>query len=236
MAAFKNARAMFVIPSGELTLVTRPRRQAIILADTLKARDIPVLIEPLLEIHARPEALPDLTKISGLITTSANTIHILATTSVDKALPLWCVGEASADLAKSLGFQKVYAAKGSVKNLLDCLVLENKTEHFLYLRGDVVRFNLKRALSQIGYNIQEACLYQTREAQAFSEETLQAILHGHLRHVLFFSPRTLHVFARLCRAHHCVEACRYLQAVCYGASLAAVAAKGGLPWRKIMLL
>jgi len=227
---------MFVIPPGELTLITRPRRQATLVANKLKTIGVPFLIEPLLEIQTHPEAFPDLTGISMLITTSANAIRVLATTSVDKALPLWCVGEASTAMAKSLGFKKVYTAGGSAKSLFDRLVGESKREQILYLRGDVVHFNLTQALSEEGYTIQEACLYRTFEAQAFSDKALQAMLHHHLRHILFFSLRTLHVFARLCEAHQCVESCQYLQAVCYSSALAKIAAEGGLPWGKIVVL
>jgi uroporphyrinogen-III synthase len=229
---------MFVIPPGELTLITRPRREATLLADQLRATGVPVLIEPLLEVHAHPEALPDLSGITTLVTTSANAIHVLAITTVDRTLPLWCVGEASAATAKSYGFQKVQTAAGSVQSLLDCLRLEDKkvVGQILYLRGDVIRFDLKQALLEKGYKIQEACLYQTQEALAFAEETLQALRDQQLRHVLFFSPRTIRIFARLCRAHHCVEACRSLRAVCYGSSLVTIAVEEGLPWREIVLL
>jgi len=236
MATFEDAATMFVIPSGELTLITRPLREANILADQLKTAGVPVLIDPLLEVHAHPEALPDLMGITTLVTTSANAIHVLAMTSVDRTLPLWCVGEASGATAKSLGFKNVKIAAGSVQSLLSYLVTEDKNGKILYLRGDVIRFDLKQALLEKGYEIQEACLYRTQEAKAFDKKTLQALERQHLRNVLFFSPRTIRIFTSLCHLHQCVESCRFLRAVCHDSSVMTAAAEEGLPWQEIVLL
>ncbi|MEI8294906.1 MAG: uroporphyrinogen-III synthase [Alphaproteobacteria bacterium] len=222
----------------ELTLITRPRREANILASQLRAAGVSVIVDPLLEVVTHPEALPDLAGITTLVTTSANAIHALAMTSVDRTLPLWCVGDASAATAKSLGFQNVQTAGGSVQSLLDCLLTADKQAigQVIYLRGDVIRFDLKHALCERGYLAQEACLYKTQEALTFSEEALQAMLDQHLANVLFFSPRAVRIFARLCHAHQCIDACRSLRAVCYGSLSVATAADGGLPWREIVLM
>jgi len=51
---------------GRRALVTRPRAEAVALAEALAMRGIEAVIEPLLEIHYRDEPAPDLADVQAV--------------------------------------------------------------------------------------------------------------------------------------------------------------------------
>jgi Uroporphyrinogen-III synthase HemD len=91
---------------GLQALVTRPREEAEKLATALAARGIETLIEPMLQVHFRSAASPDLTGVQAVLCTSANGVRALARASAERRLPLLAVGDATAERAHAEGFSR----------------------------------------------------------------------------------------------------------------------------------
>src|SRR5437763_17119109 len=103
---------------GLRALVTRPRAEAVGLADALATRGIEAIVEPLLDIHYREGPAPDLAGVQAVLCTSANGVRALARLSGERQLPLFAVGEASAARARAEGFADVATAGGNVDDLV----------------------------------------------------------------------------------------------------------------------
>ena len=79
-------------------LITRPRDQALELADRLAARGDTALIEPLLTIERIAGVAPQLDGVQALVLTSANAAPALGPWA--RQLPLFAVGAATAGAAR----------------------------------------------------------------------------------------------------------------------------------------
>src|SRR5438552_14106506 len=97
---------------GLRALVTRPRAEAAELAESLAARGIEAIVEPLLEIRYHDAAAPDLSGIQAILCTSANGVRALARLSDERGVPVLAVGEATAARARAAGFAQVESAGG----------------------------------------------------------------------------------------------------------------------------
>lgn len=221
-------------------LITRPQESAISLAHQLKKLGYYVTIDPLIEIipltldlHSQ---LPPLSFFEAVVTTSQQAIRCLSTLTPLRDFPLWCVGSASAKVAKELGFQTIYTAEGSADDLIAKLISTigpSPGKTVLHASGDVMRVNVVEALLKKGIPAQRVILYQTKEADAFSPESLQALKLNALDAALFFSPRTGRVFQNLCRLSNLEHHCKTVMAICLSDSVKTTIQ--GLPWKKIRI-
>ena len=82
-------------------LITRPREQALELADRLAARGDTALIESLLIIEPVAGVVPQLDGVQALVLTSANAAPALGAWAGQ--LPLFAVGAATAEAARRAG-------------------------------------------------------------------------------------------------------------------------------------
>src|SRR5438128_1763386 len=80
-------------------LVTRPREEAESLAAALAARGVDAVLEPMMEVHYRATAAPDLAGVQALLCTSANGARALARSTKERDLLLLAVGDATASRA-----------------------------------------------------------------------------------------------------------------------------------------
>ena len=103
---------------GRRALVTRPRAEAVALAEALAMRGIEAIIEPLLDIHYRDEPAPNLAGVQAVLCTSANGVRALARLSGDRGIALFAVGEATTARARDEGFAQVESAGGNVEELV----------------------------------------------------------------------------------------------------------------------
>ena len=102
-------------------LVTRPRADALALAEALAARGIEAVIEQLVTIRPKTEAGALLDAALGgaqaLLFTSANAARVFAGASPRRDLAVFAVGDATARAAKAAGFTRVESAQGAAAEL-----------------------------------------------------------------------------------------------------------------------
>jgi len=180
-------------------LVTRPREDAEPVARALAERGISVMIEPLLGIEPIPGVTVDPTGLQGLLVTSANGARTLARLLPDRALPVWAVGDASARVARDLGFATVRSAGGDVEDLAALVAAhaDPAAGALLHAAGETVAGDLSARLRETGFAVRRETLYRAVTATRLSPDLCQALQAGTIDLALFFSPRTAATFATL---------------------------------------
>src|SRR5690606_31417821 len=93
-------------------LVTRPRENASSIAKVLAERDIEVLLEPLLDIRPIEHKPIELDGIQAILVTSPAGARALADAVPRRDVPVYVVGDATADILRDNGFEKVESARG----------------------------------------------------------------------------------------------------------------------------
>jgi uroporphyrinogen-III synthase len=173
-------------------VVTRPQADSERTAAALRARGHAVLIAPLLRIE------PVTTEFSGgwggVIITSANAPAAIAGHAArDKLikLPLFAVGERSADAARAAGFTNVTSAGGDVRNLVRLLAARraDAAAPLLYLAGEDRAADLIAELVAHGVAAQMAIVYRA-VAMQFPSALTAALKAGAVDAVLHFSRRS----------------------------------------------
>ena len=205
---------------GRRALVTRPRAEAVALAEALAARGIEAVIEPLLDIHYRDAPAPDLAGVQAVLCTSANGVRALARLTREREVALFAVGEASAARARAEGFLRVESAGGNVDDLARLARERRRPEggRLLHVAGSDVAGDLAGILRESGFAIDRVVLYEARPVSGLSAPAAAALRSGLIDFALFFSPRTAAVFARLADQAELGAALRNVTAVSISAA------------------
>jgi uroporphyrinogen-III synthase len=212
-------------------LVTRPRGEAQALAVLLARRGIEAVVEPLIEIADTGGAPPDLAGVQAVLCTSANGVRALARASAERAVPLFAVGDRTAQAARDAGFAPVESAGGDIADLAALVRRRLRPEagRLMHIAGSAVAGDLAALLGAEGFAVERAVLYEARPAAALTSATARLIEAGKIDVALFFSPRTAAIFTRL--AVEAEIAAGLAAAVAISISRAADAALAGLPFR-----
>lgn len=75
------------------------------------------MVAPLLEIRRLPQPAPDLTDVAALAFTSPNGVEAFAALTPARHLPVFAVGDATADAARACGFRDAFSAEGAIEDL-----------------------------------------------------------------------------------------------------------------------
>src|ERR1700761_7868772 len=124
-------------------LVTRPHPDNEATALALRERGFEVVLAPMLRFEQVPLEEPLDADLAGVIVTSANALRAVGDELATLiTLPLFAVGNHTADEARQHGFAKVISAEGDAAKLLKRLRKEFKSKHgkakvtkLLYLAG-----------------------------------------------------------------------------------------------------
>jgi len=172
-------------------LLTRPAAQSDSFAQSLQARvvGLRVVVSPLMATVFHAVTLPK-EPLQGVILTSqtgAEAAGRLRTQLPDLA---YCVGDRTAQVAREAGF-RVQSAQGDAEALL-ALILREKPQNLIHLRGREARGDLAQRLSAAGVLTQDRVVY-AQEAQLLSDEAV-ALLSGKAPVLVpLFSPRSAEI-------------------------------------------
>ena len=172
-------------------LLTRPAAQSASFAQSLQARveGLRVIVSPLMATVFHEVTLPK-EPLQGVILTSqtgAEAAGRLRTQLPDLA---YCVGDRTAQVAREAGF-RVQSAQGDAEALL-ALILREKPQALIHLRGREARGDLAQRLSAAGVFTQERVVY-AQDAQPLSDEAV-AVLSGKAPVLVpLFSPRSAEI-------------------------------------------
>ncbi|MSP43167.1 MAG: uroporphyrinogen-III synthase [Alphaproteobacteria bacterium] len=214
-------------------LITRPEEDAEPLARAVRALGHDAIIDSMLRITAFDDVQLDTDGVQALLFSSANGVRAFSDISLNRRVPVYTVGEASAAVAREMGFRRVFAAGGDIAALAQLVTESLKPEEgiLMHVSGTVVARELKDLLQKESFNVFRVRLYESEPATQLGEHTIAHFNKGEVDGVLFYSPRTAQIFTDLVVENRLTEACRRVRALCLSEAVAEVADK--LPWRAV---
>lgn len=180
-------------------LVTRPLSVSENLISELLKEGHSVLCSPVLDIQYRDRQVLDLKDVQGFIATSINGVEGLIRSTDVRDIPIYCVGDKTAEVASSKGFRDVKSADGDINTLqqLICHQVDPTSGTLLHAGGARLAGDLKNALEKEGYRYRREIFYDAMAVSDLTAEAKSALKAGELQGVLLFSPHTAKVFCKL---------------------------------------
>lgn len=175
---------------GPVVLLTRPAAASARFAQMLAGFE--TVISPVLQTRFLEPAI-DLTGCDAVVFTSANGVEALAKLTVARDLVAFCVGERTAELARSHGFDAV-SAQGTVADLTGLLAERHAGDQVFYARGQDVAHDLGTLLRSHNIRVVDAVVY-SQESKGLSSAATKLLKSQAKVLVPLFSPRTATIFA-----------------------------------------
>jgi uroporphyrinogen-III synthase len=206
-------------------LVTRPEPDALRLKAALEARGHAATVEPLLQVSFDDPEPIDLDGVQALIATSRNALRALKSHPAladARTLPLFAVGEATANEARTLGFAIVVSGAGNAEELVVHMMsaLDPAGGLLLHLAGETLAGDLAGALETHGFRVVRSVIYRMLSSAALSEDTFEQLAMGEIQGVILLSPRTAHIYASLMRKQGLASIARTLAHFCLSPAVA----------------
>jgi uroporphyrinogen-III synthase len=184
-------------------LVTRPESDAERTAAALRQHGHVVVIAPLLRIEPILDPPIEAQPWGAILITSANAAAAIALHKRKSALldiPVFAVGDRSAESMRATGFAKVISAGGAVADLMRLAVERFKPQTpLLYLAGEDRAADLAGALAAKGFIVQTVVLYRAVVAKLLPKDAVDA-LTASVDGVLHFSRRSAEAYVESARA------------------------------------
>ena len=216
-------------------LVTRPDADAAILKERLIAMGLEPVLNPLLSIAYQDGPALNLDGVQAILITSANGMRAFMRRNEERDLPVFTVGDTSAQVAREAGFKHVQSAASDV-HALAALVrdrLTPETGALLHVAASRVAGDLIGELSGDGFDIHREILYEAQTARHLQTETIEAMKQGQLDAALLYSPRTAKTFVSLIEAAGLETACRSITIFCLSAAVGKAIER--ISWRDIRI-
>lgn len=212
-------------------LVTRPEPDAERTAAALRARGHAVVVAPLIRIEAVADAEIGNGPWGAILITSANAAPAVAAHARFeelRRLPVFAVGERSAQAMRAAGFAHVTSADGNVRDLARLVTKRMQPgTPLLYLAGADRSGDLAGELGVGGFAVRTAVIYRAVAAAVFSRATVEALAGG-IDGALHFSRRSAEAYVNAAHAAGLREAALKQPAhFCLSAQVAAPLAQAG---------
>ncbi len=202
-----------------VVLLTRPLLLSSPSMARLRQLGYGVFHEPLLTIRPLAAPRPSFTTRPVVIITSRVVFDVLASRKEDVDVfldaPCYCVGEKTAQAARSFGFTDIRRAVSDSEELARCLIRqESKNLPILHIGGEDRKETFYDKLREAGWpEIRVWRVYKAEAAKVLSQELLSLLFHNKIDAALFYSSRTACVFSELIRQNKVESCCSSLTAI-----------------------
>ena len=216
-------------------LVTRPHPDNEATAARLRAKGFEVLLAPMLRLESVPFH-DDGAPYGAIVVTSANALRAIEAhlkASPLPTLPLFAVGEHTADVARSFGFKQVISAAGDGKTLRDCVLAAAKSKRLkkksrlLYLAGADLARDLAGELGEMGFTVETKTTYRMIPSAKLPRETSEAFAANRIEAVLHYSRRSARAFLDLAGAAGVEISALSVPQFCISSDVASVVREAG---------
>ena len=217
-------------------LVTRPRPDGEATAARLRAKGFEVLLAPMLRFepvafHDDPDA-----HYGAVIVTSANALRAIEAKLEGShllGLPLFAVGEHTAQAARAAGFAKVISAASDAAGLRERILASvkakalKKTSPLLFLAGADLARDLPGELGERGFTVVTQTTYRMVALSSLPDETRAAFAANGIEAVLHYSRRSARAFIEAVRGAGVEISALSLPQCCLSAGIATVLRDAG---------
>lgn len=204
--------------------LTRPHAEAERTADALRQRGHEVLVAPLMRVE--PIAADLSGAWSAIIITSANAPAAVARNpacAALMALPVFAVGDRSAEAARAAGFPTVTSAEGDARDLVRVITEQHaasSSEPMLYLAGEDRAADVAGELAARGIRAGMRIVYRAVSAP-YPDELIEALKGGEIDTVLHYSRRSADNYVAGARAAGITASALKPRHVCLAEAVAA---------------
>lgn len=207
-------------------LVTRPEPDASLTAERLRAAGYEVLVAPMLETVFSTEPLDD-KGMGNFVVTSRNGVRALAklvSQETRDATTLYTVGDATAALARDVGFKHVRSAAGAVDDLVELIGPANTddSKQLIYVCGRDRKGRLEDKLQANGWQVDVAVRYYSDSVDHFSPDILDAFKNQTIDAVLLYSNRTAEALEGLIKQHNLSQSANSIKFFCLAKGIESV--------------
>lgn len=206
-------------------LVTRPEPDAMKLAGLLQARGLDATVEPLLRVAYDECDEVELSGATALVATSRYGLRSLMGRSQlaeARRIPVFTVGQATAQEARRLGFEQVLVGPGTAAELVPTVaaMLDASEGLIVHLAGQALAVDVKAELEELGFRVRQPVVYRMQAAEALSPSTIDQLNDGEVEGVILMSAGTARVYTRLVQRHRLRLVCQQLVHFCLSPSTA----------------
>ena len=207
-------------------LVTRPEPDASLTAERLRAMGYEVLVAPMLKTVLSTDPLDDI-GTGNFVVTSRNGVRALAklvSQETRDATTLYTVGDATAALARDVGFKHVRSAAGTVDDLVELIGPANTddSKQLIYACGRDRKGGLENKLRAKDWQVNVAVRYHSDPVDHFSPDILSAFKGQKIDAVLLYSNRTAEAFEGLIKQHNLSQITNSIKFFCLAKGIESV--------------
>ena len=216
-------------------LLTRPLEDCSEMIVRFKSLGHKVSHLPLLDVERINFGEINFSEFKGIIFTSANAVKHLDTKKIDKKILCFCVGDSTEKKTRSLGFQNVISAGGSVQNLRE-LILQNfdkKKGKLIYFSGEIISANLDQQLINEGYSVKRVINYRTNHIEKFDKKFVDDLRLNIPEIVYIYSQNSASSFLNFIKVHQLDGEWMNANLMCIGEKASSILNE--IKWKKIFL-
>jgi uroporphyrinogen-III synthase len=219
-------------------LVTRPQPDNDTTVAALRARGLEALAAPMLRFEPVAFADESEARYGAVIVTSANALRALEGHAALRSLlklPLYAVGEKTADAARTLGFKNVISADGDANALRNLIAKSAKAKTLkasatlLYLAGADLARDLAGELGERGFNVVTQTTYRMVPVTSLPRAVCDAFGTHDIKAVLHYSRRSARAFLDAARTAGVEISALSLPQCCLSEAVAAILRDAGAP-------
>jgi uroporphyrinogen-III synthase len=219
-------------------LVTRPQPDNAATVAALRAKGFEVLPAPMLRFEPVAFELDEAdAPCEAVIVTSASALRAFEgkTAAVARlsALPLFAVGERTAQAARDIGFRNVISADGDAAVLRDLVAAQvraktlTKAATLLYLAGADLARDLAGELGARGFNVVTQTTYRMAAITRLPDDVCAAFAAQGIEAVLHYSRRSARAFLDAARAGGVEISALAVPQCCLSEAIAAIVRDAG---------
>jgi uroporphyrinogen-III synthase len=195
-------------------LLLRQQEESFALSNLLESYDVTSCSYPLFEPLFLP--LHFLENPQALLITSKNALRAIQQNEALKEVPLYAVGDQTAQLAKSMGYIHVQSASGTAKDLINLVIQRASRDKgtLWHLSGDIIKENIAEVLRKEGFLAKRQIVYRINEVETMPPALLHDLQMKAFSYVLFFSSRTTDIFIKLLKKNGLEAAAVEMTSLC----------------------
>ena len=216
-------------------LLTRPLDDSLLMIQRFKDLGHDVSHLPLLKIEKVENRNFNFNNYDALIFSSSNSIKFLDTKNINKNTKCFSVGPATEKKLRSLGFQNIIPAEGSVNSLLEIIQnnYDNSVGKLLYISGEIVSYDLEKDLKNKGYNIDRLVNYKTTH-NIFEDPIFIKNLEKKIPDIVYiYSENSAKSFLKFIRSSGLKDSWMNTNLMCMGEKASTILNE--IKWKKIFL-
>ena len=179
---------MSALADRPLVWVTRAQPGADETAAKLGELGVEALVEPVIETRALKVSPMSEEAFDAIAFTSGTAVRLGSDRLGERTLPVFAVGDATAGLARRLGWRDVRSADGNVEDLARLIANDASVRTILHPGAKVAAGDLSGTLENQGRRVISWPLYETVERAWPSADLLDRLMTGGIDGVMVHSP------------------------------------------------